>query len=1072
MFTVLDPATLPHIRPYRDEDAEGVATMWNDSDSEWPGSWTEGTLHTAERVRREYVEAQLIETYLAFADGQVAGYCSLGDDSDDPQAAWVPLLNVSPQFQGRGLGRDLLKRALAHTCALGYQRLSLGTWAGNMKSIPLYKKTGFFWVPDTSVTMQNFLPLLFALRPVQEFLDGADWYTTQVRDLSASPDKEKRGNTEVFTYVWRRDGRELRATIDRHARGLLALETDEWAISCTLDDPAVPLGGQRTLTWEVQHKRAGPLPVTLVAEADAGLSTSFQVRAAVRERQVWTQRVTAERDADPKAAADKAPRVRTAAIIGDAVVPLAVAARPTKPVDVALEQHYRLVPEVPRPTWLTVTNRLDEPVRGSVTLGATDGLALAPEDTATQAYDLPAKGRTAFRLAPHAAHAGLHRLSAYIETSRGAAGEDGEPVTLPARTERLTIPCLAPGALLVQREEDAISVHSDQAVIRASLKGRWGDQYFSVTDRATGRDLVWQSGAFGPPFWPAEAGRKTFEAEVVGGGTESSRVVIGLTAQSDTWPGVVFRRRLEIGGAPIIRAWYGITNNGRVPRAVQVQTVTSNDIARSRVALPLREGLVVDERMQFPDSAESEWSTPDQWAETWTAEYADGLVSGCVWRDATRVEVSWSVPALTFDLGEVPPGVTRETPPILLYAGRGDWKIVRELWRSYVAPAAPKEPPRAHEALTATVAPLLFDTRTATTQLALTSYRQRVLTGDVRLSTSAGVDVTPATLPLADLARGAAQSHDLGVTFADGAAGAHDLAVDIEHQLWDERRTLTVIRGGDRRQPVTVENTTAGDRAAVAIDNGRMRFLVVPEHRGGIASWQERRAEGRIVEHLHAARPAPGIFVWFNPWYGGLNPGISGPGTRRSIGPLDEARFSWEETTRDGPGGVRWHGVRLTADLEHESCRGSRLSLSYLTLGSSNLLAVSTEFTNGPAPFDGHLRLTSFLQVDGDRKVGRLFYRRHGLRQAKRVHGGDASGAGTWMAVRNDETGRVLCAVAGCHDFNIGPLDMGLEGAHLTAHHPLRLGPGETARGISFFVLAADLDEALRYAGLTDAGVL
>ena len=55
MFTVLDPATLPHIRPYRDEDAAGVATMWNDSESEWPGGG-DGTPHTAERVRREHAE--------------------------------------------------------------------------------------------------------------------------------------------------------------------------------------------------------------------------------------------------------------------------------------------------------------------------------------------------------------------------------------------------------------------------------------------------------------------------------------------------------------------------------------------------------------------------------------------------------------------------------------------------------------------------------------------------------------------------------------------------------------------------------------------------------------------------------------------------------------------------------------------------------------------------------------------------------------------------------------------------------------------------------------------------------
>ena len=420
------------------------------------------------------------------------------------------------------------------------------------------------------------------------------------------------------------------------------------------------------------------------------------------------------------------------------------------------------------------------------------------------------KGRTAIRLTPQATHAGLHQLSAYIETSLAAGGEDDKPLTLPPRTERLTVPGLAAGTLLVQREDDAISVHSDQMVVRASLKGRWGEQYFTVTDRATGRELIWQSGAFGPPFWSTESGQKTFEAEVVGGGPESGRVVITLTAQSETWPGVVFRRHLAVGGSPVIHAWYGITNNGRVPRTVQVQVENGNDIARARVALPLREGLIVDERMQYPDVSESEWSAPDQWAETWAAEYADGLVAGCVWRDARRIEVSWAVPSLNFDLGEVAPGETRETPPIVVYAGRGDWKVVRELWRSHVAPAAPKEPPRTHKALTASVAPLLCDTPTATPQLTLTSYRQRVLTGDVRLSTGAGVDVTPATLPLADLSRGAAWSRGLDVTFADGAAGAHDLTVAIEHQLWDEQRALSVIRGGDRRQPVTVTETTAG----------------------------------------------------------------------------------------------------------------------------------------------------------------------------------------------------------------------------------------------------------------------
>ena len=42
-------------------------------------------------------------------------------------------------------------------------RRHLDTWPGNIKAVPLYKKTGYFWVPETDVHMENYVPLLLRL---------------------------------------------------------------------------------------------------------------------------------------------------------------------------------------------------------------------------------------------------------------------------------------------------------------------------------------------------------------------------------------------------------------------------------------------------------------------------------------------------------------------------------------------------------------------------------------------------------------------------------------------------------------------------------------------------------------------------------------------------------------------------------------------------------------------------------------------------------------------------------------------------------------------------------------------
>ena len=107
---------------------------------------------------------------------------------------------MAPRFQKLGLARRMLVRAVEYSRDWGAQRLDLHTWTGNLKAVPLYKKCGFFWEPETSVHMLNFMPAILKLSAAQPFFAHHDWYTTLQRQLSQSEDSEQWEGIGVYSY--------------------------------------------------------------------------------------------------------------------------------------------------------------------------------------------------------------------------------------------------------------------------------------------------------------------------------------------------------------------------------------------------------------------------------------------------------------------------------------------------------------------------------------------------------------------------------------------------------------------------------------------------------------------------------------------------------------------------------------------------------------------------------------------------------------------------------------------------------------------------------------------------------
>ncbi len=119
------------VRPFREEDAAGVAELLNASDAAWPGTFTGGIPYTAERVLRNRAEEAPILDLVAAEGEKILGYCTLTRDWRDPGALYVGFLNVHPAYHGRGIGKRLLLGVLEEAIRRGAPYVSLNTWSGN-----------------------------------------------------------------------------------------------------------------------------------------------------------------------------------------------------------------------------------------------------------------------------------------------------------------------------------------------------------------------------------------------------------------------------------------------------------------------------------------------------------------------------------------------------------------------------------------------------------------------------------------------------------------------------------------------------------------------------------------------------------------------------------------------------------------------------------------------------------------------------------------------------------------------------------------------------------------------------
>ncbi len=1053
------------IRPYNytDTDAANLARMWNESDDQWPGTFTEGVPMTAERVR-QWMARETGLAILVVEDPnreRIVGYGSLWDDPKQEKSCYVPLLNVHPDYQGKSLCRRMLTQMVDQASELHYRLMTIETWSANLKSVPLYKKVGFFWVPDTTVYMENYMPLIRQLAVARPYFERHDWYRTFQRELRQVEDDQQHGAMQVYRYHWAQGDDSLTVLIDRAAKTVTAIETEQLAVYAELDQPQPAYGLSYPIRWRVTNKQPQPVNVSILAGGGSGIHISHQSAFVLPGNQERV--IEAHFDVSPEAKPGKkhqpAPCVESMLIVDGQMIKLGCGVRPRPAIDVSLAPQVPVsLPGRSQTVRVQLQNHLDRPLHGVVSLAPVEGLE-ANWEGLRHAFELDPEGYAALPLDWVCEQAGAVPL--HFGTTFEVDGNEVQ--TSPRR-----FPCfgLAPGGIVadIGADDRGEVIVAENEFFRLRCQSEGGRcMIVNKVDQKTISDIREE---LGPPFRPSELREKPYQLSLERIPTGGFKAI--LRAQSSNFPGLTIAKEITLSASPLITLRYRLINQGGQTHTVQLNPrIELREGEKAHVTLPRAERLVRERAALFGNTHGDLPQKPAGMAERWLAWRVDDLTVGLMWDEQVEKH-KWEWNRINFDRPAVTlkPGTTCELPPFYMYAGPGNWKHVRRTW-ARLSGTSPRPYPKPRHKLELGVepTPILSVDDQAQATLRVDNLRQLPLQGQVKLLSPPGWQVRPTEIDFQALKYGQPLTVDLQMKAQEDKQGAFAGRVQLDSRRFDVSAPFTLIRLGDASSPVHIAPMVEGEMPLLVIDNGYSRWQIAPTYHGGIVSWHIGDSP---VNHLLTAFPQPGgaTLGWLKPWFGGIQP-ILPPLNEYNEGwpgKLHQAHFTAQPCERPDEQGFVWRGLRLSAQLENKRFKGLRAQVEYLTVGKSNVLKIIYQLVNQTAVYQpAKPGVMAYCQVDGRYDNGVLYG--EGV-QRKRTSRMTWVQSGAWGAVTNPATGRTLIGVTPTRPTSIELSDWGQDGGHLLAYQAARIPPHAQSSLMLYLALTDSLEAAKRYTAL------
>ncbi len=1043
------------IRPFLDKDAEGLARLYNESDESWPGGFTRGIPYTAERVAEDVKREKALAFLLLTFNERIIGVCTVNEHWRDKRAGYIGFLNLHPRYHGRSLGRRLLFEGVKRAIEFGFERLDIHTWPGNLKAVPLYKKTGFFWVPGTQVYMQNYVPAILNHPVTRRFFEKhPDWYGDYKRDLKVEEDDMKEKGMNVFVCRWEKNGDGLRVTIDRESFSIAGIEDDRISVMCWPEEHEAPTGFPQKVKWQIRNKTEEKAQCSLLVTAEEGIrigkkpSESFALEPSqeiILEGQVKIDPKAKKKDDD-----EPAHRIETNLFVDGTLVPLAIGIRLKPAIELSFDPWYFSgYPGSEGELRVTMKSNIKHSVRGTLSVVPDPSVEVSPLN---QQFRIVAEGYAGatFKVKiPDNVGTMVVPLCFYNTIN------DGEEEV---RTKERVYPIksFTPGGVLAAVEDDGRILALENEFTRVTIGLRRGGRIHSIHgklhDRYFGTSL---HDAIGPPFWPTEIERKDFEYEIV---REDRGICAKLYADLETYEGLRIVKDVTLfPSTELIKIQYSFLNfSSEAKHDFQLSMGTYGDPSEARIVVPLKQGIISSAVTgDFPHWAADIPEKPESFSETWFCldHHKRGEVFGLLWHPEGWVE-SKRAANLIFKPEVVQPQSTVTLKPMYIVAGFGTWRRVREVWRRLIAGQTRREVVYRHierqPLVDAKIKPCIVDELgEVEAELVVTNTRGKALSGDLTVKPPKGWSVKPRRVRIKEVKLGNPYKGSVILSpVSKTGPGVCSGNIGISTKLTTFRSPFRLLVLGEKGT-VQVDKTREEGKDVFLVDNGRLLLKVCPSLAGSAYSLIDKETG---VDHLLSAFPEKKPYGYQNPWFGGMR------FTARKdyrYDKIHEERFKCEEAERDG-----WKGVKVSTKLgKHvKDLKGIVLEGYYLTKPGSNVIARILRIDNRTsAAINFTAFVNSFVQAGGsiEGNVAYLWKDEEVLMRKRVQEMAWVPSEDSWLQVTSEKTGDSLVLVSTVTERSRPLLaDWGLLGANLAVETWVLVEPRKPLELLSYLVLA------------------
>jgi len=1066
----------PRIVEFGKEDAPKLAELFNSFDREglWPGSFTGGVPFTAERVLSSFpAGVKNICILISTFRGKFTGICSLHPHSEDAEAAYIGVFGVHPDYLGKGHGKTLILKALQIATSNNLRRVDLDTWAGNLRAVPLYKKSGMFWVPETSVHMQDFIPGILNFPFAREFFKKHHWYSSQIRKLELIPDEIKLQEMEVFPYEFSEDQDHLRVWVDRYGRSIIGIEQTldgkHLRIMCRLKDHKVIAGVEHELIIEITNDTKSSIQGSAFVSGFEGLDFTTYPRESFKIENGSSINLRAKFTVNPETEVPDLSRkqktIKANLIINGELIPFEIGMRILPLLEFkTYPDSITVMPGTTGKIQLNVFNNSKEHFKGSIFVIDEDNkLSLSK---IAFPIEMPPKSYSGFNVEIKVDDDQPTCLIPLEVFARGKV----KGAKVETKTELIYVKCLTPGGIVASMEKKEMGrlviVENEDLVARAQLRGA----VLEVTYKNAlyGRQEVWLRGGFGvgPPFgfvkpidYNYNVVRKPESLELV------------LSGMHPDKPGIKMMRVLTFyAGTSLIKEQIKIVNmNPEVTYRLDVRIGGMNPrTSMYTMIVPLKE-IMEHEMINFPVSESDLPTDPKGYKESWICyqNQAQNFCFGQIWSKEKLSKVRVGEQSLftpEYSLGQIEPGQSACTSEFYYVIERGNWQSIRRKWQSLIEKEIRLEEkhfePRALFNVELAES-ILYDKTELKTQLKVVNVRSKEDTGEMILVPPRGWQINPSKIEFKKVA--ANNPFTANVSFfppSKANLGIYSGTINLQTDRQAVQFPLDLcILSQIANHSVTVVPNKEENKVVHKVSNGLLEFKASAEFAGCLFSLARKKEENQ----LGSSFPRVETKVFLENYTGGIRAFYLGDrfDFQKSKSHQEQYRAKSVEVGH-------WKGIKFYFESkQQEEIKGILGSVSYLTLPYSNVVKIKRTFEN---PTEASFRFNSCLwispNVGGDfKKNEAIFPRDEKIFRFKRAEGIAicvVQPERGWVFVANVQQKKGLGIIAGNNDKSmIISLDVGKVILELLVISKVQLQPAESCELEDYVVLSSEDHEAM-----------